>query len=367
MAKSKRPVAQRAVPGDVFAYRLTGGDYGALQVFASSDGPNHVELVVLDGRWPHVPSESEARSAGVVLKTFEGIWVEGLGYRENHVGVNHVYAEAEVPWWAIRVGNLPVKSVTIDTVVVGDWYAVTRDDEPSAQAVRDERFPFCLTLEIAELGAATRTRKDLEVLTLRGTGAVDAKTLRVFPNLKQLTFYLDSGQIENVRALADLPGLRELELDGVYALEVDDLPETWPCLQKITIRGGRKAWSTVLKRKLAPVASVKITGLKDDAWIAENLACPFRTWDAVSPALARGAIKAWKEAQRQLAELGSSAGSRAKPILHKFVDELNRLDAKHDIESAERDHAAEVFVAMASEHGVSPSDAAAWFDAWRHF
>ncbi len=228
-------------------------------------------------------------------------------------------------------------------------------------------FPFVVHVDVPVLPQPIAGLEDLEELDGSTLREADLRRLAGYRRLSELVLQGKAISVTCVEMLAALPTLRRLTLRHVYDLDAERFPAPWPALAQVEIHGLRTATATTLKKKLAVVPALKITGAKSDAFIAENLQNPFRGWDEDDPQLGRAAGAAWRKAQAAAAAPRNTSAARAEPILRALVDALNRLDAKHGLDTLRREEAADAFLGLAADLGVARAMAERWFDEWREF
>lgn len=142
-----------------------------------------------------------------------------------------------------------------------------------------------------------------------------------------------AGQSHSVK-----PNVQPGDLDSANFPSLDSV-------EHLSLRWLRRTDAVALKKKLRGVRHHVILGTRTDEWITENLDNPFRDWGDDNNALGRGAVKAWKTA---------NVSKRGKPeqVLQTFIDDLNRLDARHDLETQHLEQAADAFLDLATRLGV---------------
>ena len=116
----------------------------------------------------------------------------------------------------------------------------------------------------------------IQSVVYRGLIDSDTSALASYSRIAELTLRGAPGKLRDASTLGQLRGLRELEICDVYELDVARWPSDWPLLEGVQIHGLRKADADGLKKTLATVPDVRITGARSDAWIESNLGNPFR-------------------------------------------------------------------------------------------
>lgn len=154
------------------------------------------------------------------------------------------------------------------------------------------------------------------------------------------------GRLVHAEGLATATKLQTFRARNYYELDAANFPALDSIQQHLSLRWLRRTDAVILKKTLRSVKHRVVLGTRTDEWIAENLDNPFGSWADENRALGRDAMKAWKAAK---------AGPSRKPeqVLKKLIDELNRLDARHDLETHHREQAADAFLDLAQKLGVS--------------
>ncbi len=199
-------------------------------------------------------------------------------------------------------------------------------------------------------------------LSIGGARVVKIANLTACTLIEELDIDGDPAvSIPDPQLLARFTRLRRLSLCGVYDLDTTRFPAL-PQLESAEIRGITKDAAAILRQRLSGV-DLEISGVKSAAWLAENLANPFREWgDDHGPRLARIAKQAWQAAAARMAKLGARAPAAAvKRALEPFVVAFNRLE----IDTIMREEIYEVFGALVPERHAASVEA--WFDAMREF
>lgn len=233
-------------------------------------------------------------------------------------------------------------------------------------------FPFRLVLQGARIA---RPPRGLEAaLAVEYCGLVDTDTsgLASYSQLAELTLRGAPGTLRDASTLACLSGLRELEIEHLYGLDVEHWPVHWPRLDGVRMRHVRKADASAIQAALAEVPEVHTTWARDDAWLDANADNPFRGWGQYEDqSFGRAACAAWDEARTEATRLGAHAKpADARNLLQGLVTALNRLDidhGNHNIELTRRADAREAFFSLARDVGISSDQASSWFDEWREF
>jgi hypothetical protein len=213
----------------------------------------------------------------------------------------------------------------------------------------------------------------LRELRRTGAGTISAAPLSVLSRLESLWLAWNGapGDLTSAEALAELRRLTHLTLTDAYGIDADTLPDV-PALISLTIDGLRRTAATAVKARYRRSAiHLRITGAKNDTWLAANLTNPFRDWVDDDPRGGAAACKAYAAAIRAVDALPIGApnhAAAAEPILHSFVQQLNRIDQRYDlIDTLRREEAGDAFLDLAARAGVPTNLAGEWFDDWRDF
>ena len=213
----------------------------------------------------------------------------------------------------------------------------------------------------------------LRDLRLIGQGTISAAPLSVLRKLEclWLVWHGAPGDLHHAALLAELPRLTRLTLTDAYGANADTLPEL-PALTSLTIHGLRRTVATAIKARYRRSAiHLRITGAKNDTWLAANLTNPLRDWADDDSRGGAAACKAYAAAVRAVDALPTDAPDRAgavEPILRNFVQQLNRIDQRYDlIDTLRREEAGEAFLELSARAGVPSDMADRWFDHWRDF
>jgi hypothetical protein len=106
-----------------------------------------------------------------------------------------------------------------------------------------------------------------------------------------------------------------------------------------------------------------LRGAKSDTWLAANLDNPFRDWVDQDARGGAAACKAYAKAVRDIYR-ATMTDADPEPILHTFIEALNRLDF---LDTINRKEAGEVFDDLLARAGVPKEQGGEWFDQWRDF
>lgn len=192
-------------------------------------------------------------------------------------------------------------------------------------------------------------------------------------DLRELTVTFENppGTLTALSALRSLPALRTLQLDDAYDWDPDTLPDL-PALEKLVLNGARRGTAAALKSRLQG-RGVKVISrdTKTETWLAAHLFNPFRDWADDSPAFGAAACKAYGRARTAIdtaTATGPEQAQAREAALRGLVADLNAIQARYGlIDTINREHAAEVYLALARHADVDTAMAARWLDedrAW---
>jgi len=274
----------------------------------------------------------------------------------------------------IDLSRTRVRELTLD--VVGPLEAILPD---SIRALSVEGDVKALTIrqsyEGARMGLSVigspelpRGLQRLKRFSANTCGVVDIGALaEAFPALASVSVHGPATRVKGIERLADLQNLRTLALYGCYELDAAKLPPAsrMPRLEAVVIGGHVKDDAKQLRAAFGEVRTFELRGGKTKAWLEANLDNPFRDWIDHDARKGKRAVAAWKTARTRLSKPLESAEATA--ALREFVDVFNRLEAKDDIDTIEREAIADAFVALVDAAGLDRTAAMADFDAWRDF
>jgi len=196
-------------------------------------------------------------------------------------------------------------------------------------------------------------------------------TLSVVAGLADLqeltvTFENPPGTLTDLSALRSLPALRTLQFDSAYDWDPDAMPEL-PALQKLVLSGVRRTVATAIKSRLNGSGVKVVTrDTKTDAWLAAHMFNPFRDWIEDSKAFGTAACKAYTKARTAIDEAAATGPERfqaQEAALRGLVVDLNAISVRYElIDTINREHAVEVYLALARHANLDADMAARWLD-----
>jgi hypothetical protein len=209
---------------------------------------------------------------------------------------------------------------------------------------------------------------DREVTLPVVAGLADLQSLTI-------TFENAPGTLTDLPTLRLLPALRSLQFNSAYDWDPDALPDL-PALQEIVLHGVRRSTAAAMKNRFKG-RGVKVTtrATKTDTWLAAHMFNPFRDWIEDSKPFGTAACKAYAKARTAVdaaaaaaAAAGSERSQALESALRGLVADLNAIDARDElIDTINREHAAEVYLALASHADVDTAMAARWLDEDREW
>ncbi|GAA0422090.1 hypothetical protein Aca07nite_09540 [Actinoplanes capillaceus] len=208
-------------------------------------------------------------------------------------------------------------------------------------------------------------------VSLTGAGVLSAATVAGLHEMHTLRLQWTGppGRLDDLAALAGLPGLRLLEMVDAYGVDAD-LPAHLPGLRHLDIHGLRGSVAKELRARLRRTeVGLSLAGAKSDRWLAANMDNPFRDWADDDPKAGAAACKAFAAALRAVDRLPATrTPADAEPILRTLVEAINLIDEKWGIvDTLRREEAGDAFVTLAARAGVPTPTADDWFDKWRDF
>lgn len=227
-------------------------------------------------------------------------------------------------------------------------------------------FPFRLAIISPRIVAPPKGMEDVRWVEYRALRDTDSAALEAYTRLAELILRGGPGRLVDASGLAKLTSLHELRIQEMYDLDPTHWPSPWPSLEAVSLRGVRKPDADALKKQSQGRFALDLSAVRTDAWMEKNLGNPFREWEDDDPTFGRGAMAAWKKASAAAKALGEKPKKQeAKAVLDALVVALNRVDAKHGIDTLRREEAAHAYGTLARGMGVTDAEAEAWLDALR--
>jgi hypothetical protein len=211
----------------------------------------------------------------------------------------------------------------------------------------------------------------LRVLSVGAAKELDLALVAKHPHLERLEVFGDENgiAIANVRRLASLPGLAEIQIRSAFHTDFSRFPspDEMPALQRLEIDGVRTDAAAMLKERFRGFSGLSLRGVRSDAWLRANADNPFREWsDEYGAALGRRATKAYRDAHASF-DASRPTARQAEAVLRRFVEAFNEVEAQIDTIMREEIDGAFQRLAERVRGRVPDATATRWFDAWRDF
>ncbi len=196
---------------------------------------------------------------------------------------------------------------------------------------------------------------DLQIFSQRGECVDLADVAASFPNLREIFINAQGGTLKNIDALAKLKRLQTIRLSDVYGFDSFPTRAQLPYLKRLWLRSVPKTVCEAAKRQFKDIEDIEIKQPRSDQWLAANLNNPLRHWDGregVGAATARKAMRAYTDAHKKLSALEAKPArdelkTEKTEILKEFIAVFNAIDAKHSIDTMEREEIWEAFYKLA--------------------
>jgi len=204
--------------------------------------------------------------------------------------------------------------------------------------------PFTLHLQ-GDGGEFTGVPLGLEGLhqiELSDFAKLDVRHLATLANIASVELRQSQGALTHLEALARLRNLRRFEGYDLYDFDANTFPELseLPALDSVHIDGLRDDSAKILRRRLKGLPDLHLSRARGEKWLAANIDNPFRDWDVVNRAIAKGAAKLWPTAVAQALKVQEKPSKeQAIAVVTSLVEGLNQLNARYEMMAAERDDA----------------------------
>ena len=197
--------------------------------------------------------------------------------------------------------------------------------------------------------------RDLQIFSQRGECVDLACVAASFPNLREIFINAQGGTLKNIDALAKLKHLKDVWLSDVYGFEHFPTRAQLPHLKRLCFWSVPKSACEAARAQFKDIESLVIKQPRSKQWLAANLNNPLRRWDGregVGAATARKAMRAYAGTHKKLSALEAKAASdelkiEKTEILKEFIAVFNAIDAKHSIDTMEREEIWEAFCKLA--------------------
>ena len=193
--------------------------------------------------------------------------------------------------------------------------------------------------------------RDLRIFSQRGEYIDLACVAASFPNLREIFINAQGGTLNNIDALVKFKHLKDVWLSDVYGFERFPTRAQLPHLKRLWLWSVPKSACEAARAQFKDIENFAVRQPRSKQWLAANLNNPLRGWDGregVSAATAKKAMKAYIDAHKKQSALEAKrASSELKTekteILKEFIAVFNAIDAKHSIDTMEREEIWEAF------------------------
>lgn len=192
-----------------------------------------------------------------------------------------------------------------------------------------------------------------------------------YPNLESLKIWGQPGYIVNFNHLSKLKKLNTLQLQDLFGFSQEDLPrkEDLPHLEFLWLTSIPKGVGQFMKKEFKHVLNLRITKLRSEKWLVENLNNPFRNWDGregISKANAKIAFNAFKKLNTEVEK--KIDFNNVKNAFLEFIEVFNVMNEKSGcIETIEREEVYEVYMSLAKKSSKNEEDLFDLFEKHRDF
>ena len=197
--------------------------------------------------------------------------------------------------------------------------------------------------------------RNLRIFSQRGE-CVDLEDVAAsFPNLREIFINAQGGTLKNIDALAKFEHLKDVWLSDVYGFERFPTRAQLSHLKRLCFWSVPKGACEAARAQFKDIESLVIRQPRSKQWLAANLNNPLRGWDGregVGAATARKAMRAYAGTHKKLSVLEAEPASdelktEKTEILKEFIAVFNAIDAKHSIDTMEREEIWEAFCKLA--------------------
>lgn len=211
--------------------------------------------------------------------------------------------------------------------------------------------------------------RDLRIFSQRGEYIDLACVAASFPNLREIFINAQGGTLKNIDALAKFKHLKDVWLSDVYGFERFPARAQLPHLERLWLWSAPKSACEAARAQFKDIENFAVRQPRSKQWLEANLNNPLRGWDGregVSAATAKKAMKAYIDAHKKLSALEARPArdelkTEKTEILKEFIAVFNAIDAKHSIDTMEREEIWETFCKLAKLAAV---DAKAQDEIW---
>lgn len=197
--------------------------------------------------------------------------------------------------------------------------------------------------------------RDLRIFSQRGEYIDLACVAASFPNLREIFINAQGGTLNNIDALVKFKHLKDVWLSDVYGFERFPTRAQLPHLKRLWLWSAPKSACEAARAQFKDIENFAVRQPRSKQWLAANLNNPLRGWDGregVSAATAKKAMKAYIDAHKKLSALEAKPArdelkTEKNEILKEFIAVFNAIDAKHSIDTMEREEIWEAFCKLA--------------------
>ena len=197
--------------------------------------------------------------------------------------------------------------------------------------------------------------RDLRIFSQRDEYIDLACVAASFPNLREIFINAQGGTLKNIDALAKFKHLKDVWLSDVYGFERFPTRAQLPHLERLWLWSAPKSACEAARAQFKDIENFAVRQPRSKQWLAANLNNPLRGWDGregVSAATAKKAMKAYIDAHKKLSALEAKPArdelkTEKNEILKEFIAIFNAIDAKHSIDTMEREEIWEAFCKLA--------------------
>ena len=197
--------------------------------------------------------------------------------------------------------------------------------------------------------------RDLRIFSQRGEYIDLACVAASFPNLREIFINAQGGTLKNIDALAKFKHLKDVWLSDVYGFGRFPTRAQLPHLKRLWLWSAPKSACEAARAQFKDIENFAVRQPRSKQWLAANLNNPLRGWDGregVSAATAKKAMKAYIDAHKKLSALEAKRArdelkTEKTEILKEFIAVFNAIDAKHSIDTMEREEIWEAFCKLA--------------------
>ena len=184
-----------------------------------------------------------------------------------------------------------------------------------------------------------------------------------FPGLIWLGLTGKPGYIHDMKEISKLHELETLTIDELFGFSADDFPHSQdlPELRRLWIESiPADAGKAIKKLYKGKIPDFRVTKLRSDEWLKENMNNPLRHWDGsefVPKSKYNKSVALWKDTRRRILEEANKTRidfSLIKDIAIEYIEGFNKLDRRSPfIETEEREDIFTAFEQILNEANIS--------------